>query len=182
MRATIAACALVLLIAGAAQAQQPRDPRPGPPPAGSAVVSGMVTSDERSPRPLRRARVTLNASDVQVARTTITGDDGSFVFEQLPAGRYVVAASKEGFVTMTFGARRPSRPGVRVVVADAKRQAGLTIRLPRGAVLSGTIAAEDGTPLSGINVAALSYQFNASVGGRRPFPSSQPFASAVTDD
>ena len=182
MRTVSAACALSLLIASAAHAQQPRDPRPVPPPTGSAVISGIVVSDERTPRPLRRARVTVNASDVQVARTTITGDDGSFVFDHLPAGRYVVAASKEGFVAMTFGARRPSRPGVRVVVADGDRQAGLTIRLPRGAVVSGTISAEDGTPLSGINVAALSYQFNASVGGRRLFPSQQPFASAVTDD
>ena len=44
-------------------------------------ISGVVLSDEPSPRPLRRARVLLNGP---VGHTAITEDDGGFAFTGLP--------------------------------------------------------------------------------------------------
>ena len=80
------------------------------PPAGT--IAGVVVSDDAQPRPLRRARVTVNGPTLQVPRTAITGDDGTFAFGGLPAGRYTLAARRRTATSpMTHGAARPARPG-----------------------------------------------------------------------
>ena len=83
--------------------QQPVRDQPAARPTGSASISGIVTSDEPQPRPLRRARVMLRGAD-PVGSTVITNDDGTFAFEGLPAGRYAVSAAKDEYVTVNHGA------------------------------------------------------------------------------
>jgi len=72
-----------------------RDARPAPA-AGTATVSGVVISADTQARPLRRARVTINGTAMGPGRTAITADDGSFAFTGLAAGRYALAAAKDG--------------------------------------------------------------------------------------
>ena len=42
-------------------------------------------------------------------RTTITRDDGTFVFEGLPTGQYALAAVKSGYIGLQYGATGPGR-------------------------------------------------------------------------
>ena len=105
---------------------------------GTATISGTVASDERDARPLRRARVSITGSELDIGRTTVTADDGTFSFEQLPAGRYSVTASKDGYVTMSAGADRPGRAGVGVEVRQGE-MARVSVRLPKGAVITGIV-------------------------------------------
>jgi uncharacterized protein (DUF2141 family) len=142
-----------------------RDTRPvvaGPP----AAISGVVVSDEGRPRPLRRARVTVNGPTLQLGRTAITKDDGTFEFVGLPAGRYTVTAQKDAYVAMTYGAARPARPGRPVVLRPGDRQT-LTIALPRGAVITGRITDVDGQPAQGVQVTASSRRPITPMGDRR---------------
>lgn len=90
-------------------AQQPRDNRPVAL-SGASSITGIVT-DVTERTPLRRARVVLTASDLGLSRTAITADDGAFHFEALPPGRYSLSTSKDGHLTMSFGAAGPGRPG-----------------------------------------------------------------------
>src|SRR5688500_4942466 len=105
---------------------------------GTAAITGAVVSDEREARPLRRARVSITGSELDIGRTTVTADDGTFSFEQLPSGRYSVTASKDGFVSMSAGADRPGRPGVGVEVRQGET-ARVSLRLPKGAVITGIV-------------------------------------------
>jgi uncharacterized protein (DUF2141 family) len=166
-----------LLVALLAQAQgPPRDTRPAVSTA-TASIAGVVTSDEPKPRPLRRARVTLNGHVLEMGRTTITDDDGAFAFESLPAGRYLLSAVKEAYVTMEHGARQPGRMGTGVTVASGET-ARVTLRLPRGAVITGMVSDVDGQPAQGILVTALVRRF-AGTEGRARY---QPAATSPSDD
>ena len=69
----------------------------------------------------------------------ITNDDGTFAFEGLPAGRYAVSAAKDGYVTANYGAPWQGGQGQRIPLRDGEVRK-ISIRLPRGAVIAGTIA------------------------------------------
>ena len=144
------ALALVTVLA---QAGTPvRDARP-PASAATATIAGIVVNDETPPRPLRRARVTLGDRALAQAWTVTTGDDGSFTFAGAPAGQFSVSASKEAYVPMNYGASRSGRPGAPVIVVAGETRR-ITIALPRGAVITGTIRDIDGQPAQGIAVTA----------------------------
>lgn len=160
-----------------ASAQQPRDPRVAGA-EGTARISGLVLSADRAPKPLRRAVVTLTGGELTVGRTGITADDGGFMFDRLPAGRYMVAASKDGYVPLQFGSTRVFHAGTRIAVA-AGEQRKIVLGLPRGAVITGTLSALDGQPLPGVMVRTMGYRYLSPPGERRLVPFGQP---STTDD
>jgi carboxypeptidase family protein len=164
-----------LLLACLAQAPQ-RDVRP--PTAATGTIAGTVTSTEQPPRPLRRVRVTIIGSGVPLPRTVITGDDGAFTFDRVTEGRFTVSAMKDGYVTMNYGAGRTGRPGTPVTVA-ANQAVRIALRLPRGAVITGTITDIDGLPASGVPVVAMTYRYGGVLGDRRYMGAGPP---AMTDD
>jgi protocatechuate 3,4-dioxygenase beta subunit len=155
----------ILLVVSALQALPQRDARPAP---GGAMgtIAGTVTSAGAQPRPLRRVRVTLDGPGLTLPLTVVTADDGSFVFERVPAGRFMVTATKDGYLSMSYGASRTGRPGTRVQVAGGQ-SVPLALRLPRGAVITGTVTDADGLPAQGIAVTALTGRFVAPQGERR---------------
>lgn len=170
--------AVLSLVLGAlpATAQQPARDAARPAAVGTASVSGIVLFDAAEPKPIRRARVTLNNAELQVRRTIVTEDDGTFVFRALPAGRYVMAASKDGYVTVNHGASRPTRPGTPIVVGNGENPR-VTLRLPRGAVITGTVLDVDGSPAPAIGVRVMRYAFVS--GERQLVPAGN---AATTDD
>jgi hypothetical protein len=150
--------AVLALAAILMQGQAPtRDARPVTT-AGTASITGLVLSTDPQPRPLRRARVTLNGPGLDVGRTAITADDGSFSFERLPSGRFTLAAAKDGYVSMSYGATRTGHPGSSVQVAE-RQAVRVSLRLPRGAVITGTIVDVDGLASPGIGVTALARRY-----------------------
>jgi TonB-dependent receptor len=60
--------------------------------ADYGVLRGLVT-DQDFDAPLPRVRVTL----VEALQTVFTADDGAYVFERVPPGRYTVTFAKDGF-------------------------------------------------------------------------------------
>jgi carboxypeptidase family protein len=171
---------LVLLLAQASP-QPPARELPRKPAPGTASISGIVLTDDTDARPLRRVRVFLNSSDDEVARTTISDDAGRFAFDGLRAGRYTVGGTKEGYVTVNYGARRPGGPGAPVALADGQAFADLTLTLPRGAVITGVLLDPDGLPLPGVSMRALRYVY-AVTGERRLSAVTTTMASHITDD
>jgi hypothetical protein len=115
---------------------QVRDMPARPVVTGNALISGVVVNDEASPKPLRHARVTLSGDE---KTTVVTDDNGRFVLPGLPAGRYSLSASKPGYIAINYGARRADRPGTAVVLAAGEQKTDIVIRVPRGAVITGTI-------------------------------------------
>ena len=177
----------LLLIAtvavGAAQAparpqQPPRDPaRPAgqqPVATGTATVTGIVTMGA-SGQPARKVRVNLSGQELRGGRSTTTDDQGRFSFTALPAGRYTLSANKPGFLTASYGQKRPGTPGTAIQLSDGQKfQAQLQI--PKGSVLTGVVLDENGEPTPGTNVRALRFMMQ---NGRRTL---QQSGSGSTDD
>ena len=160
------ASAVLLFATAFAQVRDTRPPTPPPPPqqqardvakpvAGKAALSGTVITDEQTPQPIKRAQITLVNTDGSVTRTTFTNDAGKFTVAGLPAGRYTLAASKPPYLRTNYGAKRYDRPGTPITLKEAEQMPDLTLRMTRGAVLSGTITDENGAPASGVTVRAL---------------------------
>ena len=154
----------MLPVAASSYAQQPRDNRT-PPGSGDARLTGIVR-DARDGRPLRRARVSVTGSELQMARVVITVDDGTFVFDGLPAGRFALSGSKDGHVSANHGAVRPGRPG-RLITLNPGGAARVELRLPPGAVITGTVIAPDGEPMANVAVSAFIWKYDANRGERR---------------
>jgi hypothetical protein len=167
-----AVCLLLAALPAAAVDAQPRDPRVAV--RGTAVLSGVVVSDDADTRPVRKARVTCGSPDVS-GHTTITDDGGRFVFAGLPAGRYTVGASKAAWVTTYYGAKRPSRPGVAIPLADGQK-VELVVRMPRGSVITGLVLDHNNQPSASTPVRAMR---SAIVNGERRLVSS---GESTTDD
>ncbi len=178
----VSTCTVLLLLAAITTGRSAAAQTPGRDAAkavqtGTAIIDGIVVTDDADARPLRRVRVAVMTSDRQVGRTTVTDDGGRFSFATLPAGRYMLSANKQGYVPTSYGARRPNRPGTALVLADAQRVTGLTLRMTRGSVISGIIVDQNGDPFSGANVSVMR---NAFVGtGQRTLV---PVNSAQSDD
>jgi hypothetical protein len=147
------------------------------PVVGTATLGGTVVADDASAKPMRRVAVTINNSEVRVSRSTITDASGTFIFRSLPAGRYTVSAQRLGYVGTAYGAKRPGQPGGVVSLADGQKLTDITMRMMRGAVLTGTLRSVSGKPAAAVSVTAIAIQV---VNGERRHASSN--GNATTDD
>jgi hypothetical protein len=163
-------------------------------PVGTAEISGVVTSVVTG-RPLANVRLTLSGSSrttnmntpapglvttltrigASLSRTTVSDEQGRFVFDAVPAGGFILTAMKEQYLTSSYGAKGPGRPGTLISVAEGQRL-GVALALPRGGVITGSVYTQDGDPLVGAQVRASRLTYANGV--RRP----QATAGASTDD
>ncbi len=122
---------------------------------GTAVLSGVIVTDAANPQPVRRATVRLTGDAGTSGRLAGTDENGKFSFDGLPAGTYMLSATKPGYVQAFYGSKRPGRgPGVPIAVADTQR-IDLTLRMLPGAAITGTITDAYGNPAPGVAVAAV---------------------------
>jgi hypothetical protein len=146
-----------------------------PAPTGGGTVSGTVVADATGAK-LRLAHVVLIGATTGVLKVTATNSDGAFTFSNLPADRYTVGASKLPYLGAVAGARRPARPGTPLVLADKATLADVTIRLPMGAAIAGTVYDEQGRPAANVGISVTQRKMQ---NGERVFVN---VGSAMTDD
>ena len=144
------------------------------PPAPMGKISGRVLTADNG-RPVRRARAFVSAAQFE-GRATLTDDEGMFELTDLPAARYTLTVSKTGFVTLSYGQRRPLQAGTPLQLADGQQMTGIEFRLPRGSVIAGHIYDELGDPMPGAAVRVMRYQY--AQGERQLVPA----GAAQTDD
>jgi protocatechuate 3,4-dioxygenase beta subunit len=181
LRSSAAALAAALFTASAAaqvpQVAPPRDAAPASQQkaaTGTGVIAGSILM-AGSTQPARKVRVMLSGAELRGGRSAITDDQGRFSFTGLPAGRYTLSANKPGHVTVSYGQRRPGRPGTPIQLGDGQKfQADLQI--PKGSVITGTVLDENGeaTPQTQVRVMRVVVQ-----NGRRTL---QGTSSGNTDD
>ncbi len=148
-------------------------PKPTPQPTGTGSISGVITADTTNPTPVRRVIVVLNSTDPRVGRTTLTDDAGRFVFASLPAARYSLTATKPGYLDARYGATKPGRSGTPIVLAESETSV-VSVKITKGAVITGTLRDSRGEPVRGVAVALSQYEL---VNGERRLTSagrSQP--------
>jgi hypothetical protein len=125
------------------------------PTTGTASITGVVVDDQPAPVAVRRAIVTLTGPGLVPSRSVVTDDDGRFLVERLPAGRFTLTVSRASFVTSLYGAKRPGRPGTAISVGAGERVTGIVARLWRGAVIAGVVRDDDGQPAPGVPVKVI---------------------------
>jgi carboxypeptidase family protein len=144
---------------------------------GTAKLRGRIVNAETG-APLRRAQVRAAANEIQVSRGTATDAEGRYEFADLPAGRYTLTISKGGYVTLSYGQRRPNEQGKPIEIADGQVLERVDMSLPRGSAITGRVLDEFGEPVAGVNVQAMRYRFFN--GQRRLVPAGA--VSSATDD
>jgi protocatechuate 3,4-dioxygenase beta subunit len=179
MRVLIAAGLVALGLTGAQTQTPPRDQARWTS-TGTAVITGTVVADDETRAPLRHAVVTLTHTTVEDIRTVTTDEQGQFVFDTLPAGSFRLAASKGGYLTMSYGAPQPGgMPGRVITLAAGQRFSTGAIAIMHGAVIAGRLTDRYGRPIANTGVTANRFVM---VGGeRRPRNTEGSSRSSVTN-
>ncbi|MBI3668020.1 MAG: carboxypeptidase regulatory-like domain-containing protein [Acidobacteria bacterium] len=140
--------------------------RPADSPSEKITIEGTVVR-AGSGDPLRKAQVVLQkAEGVEPARPlgAVTDDDGRFLITVTDPGRYILSASRNGYVHQQYGQRGPRRPGTTLTLGRGQRLRDIVFRLVPTAVISGRVVDEDGEPLPAVQVQALTTNYRE---GRR---------------
>jgi carboxypeptidase family protein len=141
----------------------------------TASISGSVVGSDNG-RPVKRARILATAPELQGSRAVMTDDSGHFEITALPAGRYTITVSKPGYISLSYGQRRPLQAGTPLQIADGQQIKAIDFSLPRGGAIAGRILDEDGEAMVGANVRVMRYQYMQ--GDRRLVP----VATGMSDD
>jgi hypothetical protein len=151
--------------------------RPAPPPLGSGLIAGALVAVETG-KPVRQARVTLTGGETKMSRTVISDDQGAFSFVDLPAGSFTLSASRPGYLDSVYGQRRPGngKSGVPIQLTAGQKLDRISLQIPKGGVLTGTVIDDFGDPAYNTQVRAMRYVLR---GGVR---SLQQAGSSMTDD
>jgi protocatechuate 3,4-dioxygenase beta subunit len=167
--------AMLLVLLVSVPQQPARDAaRPGGGPRTAAIAGRVLGTDGKTP--LRRAIVRLSSSALP-RRLTVRADlQGRYTFPDLPAGRYIVSASKPGYLALEYGQRRPFEAGRRIELGVAERLTRLDILLPASASITGVVSDEAGERVNQMWVVAVRQAYR---NGRR---SPVVTASTVTND
>src|SRR5689334_258448 len=102
-------------------AQSPRDPTAPSKPVEYAAISGVVVADTPAREPLSRVVVTAVSAEVSAGRSAVSDNQGRFLINNLPPGRFTVTAMKPAFLTGALGATRPGGLGVELIVGPGQR-------------------------------------------------------------
>ena len=147
-----------------------RDQTP-PAPVGTAVISGVILSDEKTPQPIKRAFVSLTGTALLGSRSVVTDENGRFSFTGLPAGRVALSASKPAYLAANYGAT--------IVLTDGQRMTDIKLTMIKGGVVTGTIRDERGQLQQSAQVRLMRYSMT---GGERRLVSVSASGNSQTDD
>jgi len=120
-----------------------------PPTQSTGRITGHVSTTGDPGQTLARAYVSLIGVESETHRLTMTRDDGTFVFEGLAPGSYIVEAGKLPHVATQ-----------RVVtLGPAQAVTDLTFRLKRSGVITGHVFDERGAPAREVTVNARKIRY-----------------------
>src|SRR5678815_8624 len=124
-------------------------------PAGTATISGRVVA-LGSGDPVANSRIILNTDPVSESPLLATSDEnGRFDLQKIPAGKYQLVASHDGYVRGIYGQRNANSPGTSIEIANGQNLSPLVITLTPMGSISGTIRDRFGEPAANVAVRAL---------------------------
>jgi protocatechuate 3,4-dioxygenase beta subunit len=144
----------------AAPVVPPRDAPASAVPKGTGVIRGRVIAADGE-RPIERVRLMLlgTAAAGSMPPTVTSDSDGRYAFTDLPPGRYLVRATRSGYLASSYGQRRPLEAGRPLALAEGEKLDGIDFELSRMGVISGRIVDELGEPMAGVSLAAMRHEY-----------------------
>ena len=128
--------------------------------------------------PIRRAQVRLLPVEGALSPpSTLTDAAGHYAFTPISPGNYFLAADRDGYVSGSFGQRKPGRAPKTLNLAAGLKLRDINIKLEPTSAISGRITDDEGEKLANVTVLAL--RAVVSTGGR---PIYHAFASATSND
>jgi len=124
--------------------------------APACSVQGTVAAASAG-EPLRGARVILSGAEGRLGHTYsgTTDGDGRFSISGIAPGRYHFQASKNGYVSQAYHPDDSAGGETVLELLDGQQIEKVLFRLSRAAVILGRITDENGEPMVGIQVTAL---------------------------
>ncbi len=153
---------------------------PAQAPPGGGIIAGIVVTDDSEGRPVRRATVNITVpSDPKSARTTVTDDQGRFAFNGLTAANYSMSATKAGFVTSYYGAKKPgSTIAVPINLTDGGRVTDLVLKMLHGGAITGVVTDAKGRPAPAVSI--IVQRVSVGPDGQRGAPETVPRIGTTT--
>jgi 5-hydroxyisourate hydrolase-like protein (transthyretin family) len=140
----------ILAVVTAANAQSTvRDPRHTPR-LGTGAIRGRVVRADTG-EPLRRVQIRIDewsAKDQGGPASTMTDAQGRYELTQLPAGTYLLKATRGGYVEMGYGQRRPFERGRPIEMAEGAVLEHIDFAMALGGVVTGRVVDEMGEPVA----------------------------------
>jgi protocatechuate 3,4-dioxygenase beta subunit len=133
------------------------------PQLSTGSIHGRVI-DVNTEAPITRALVQVGGSAIEgpagrEVPIVATDDQGRYEFNGLAPGPYTLTASKSGYVTLTYGQRRPGEAGRPIQVIAGQTAKGTDFALPRGGSIVARITDDLGDPVAGVYVRTLQRRF-----------------------
>jgi carboxypeptidase family protein len=137
---------MAFLFTAGAMASPAQTANAGQPKTSSGYrIAGTVVS-KTDMHPLSRARIYLrDTKERQQAQSILTGDDGKFEFDGLPAGKYSLNGAKRGFISASYD--QHEQFSTAIVTGAGLDTETLLLRLAPAAVITGKVLDEFGEPV-----------------------------------
>lgn len=143
--AAFSACAFILCVRAGAQNANAAQTFTGPNRVAGTVVSKL------DGHPLGRARIVLaEATASQKFQVIITGEDGRFVFESVPAGKFSLTGMKRGFIAAGYD--QHDQFSTAIVTGAGLDTEHLVLKLAPDGILYGKVLDEAGEPVRAARV------------------------------
>ena len=164
---------------------QPSVPPQPTKPEDLCSVEGQVVNAVTG-EPITRASVLLMRSAPVPGETgpptsysTQSNSTGQFVMKDIEPGKYRLTVNRNGYVTFTYGASGPMRPGTTLSLIRQQHLTDLALKLTPQAVITGRILDDEREPVANAQVALQSYRY---VNGRKQLTSSPLGGGNTTND
>src|SRR6185369_11799765 len=130
-------------------------------PGGAAAGGGQAGQGGRGGNPNQNGNQNPNGNGFRGGNNQVTtGDDGTYVFNNVNPGQYQVVVERDGFISQEYGQRSwASGTGATLTVATGQKLVSINIGMTQAGTIAGRIRDENGEALAGIQVLALSYQY-----------------------
>lgn len=125
-------------------------------PLEAGILHGVVLEQATS-RPLARTQVRLmhvgSSGDTAPVASAMTNLAGQYWFPSLPNGVYMLSSSRAGFQTAVYGQKRPTGPGMPILV-EGESNLFAEIKMYRLGGITGKVLDENLVGLPGVTVVA----------------------------